>query len=46
MVLGYLAQYISEKYKTFVNGENPNPVFKKPDAYKNINSHVFITNKK
>ena len=46
MVFGYLAKYISETYQSLVNGEKPKPVFKKPDAYKNINSHVFLKNQK
>ena len=44
MVFAYLAEYIRETVRSMINyhKENPEPVFKKPDAYKNVNTHSFI----
>ena len=44
MVFVYLAEYIRSTIKNMINyyKEKPEPVFKKPDAYKNINTHSFI----
>jgi hypothetical protein len=44
MVFAYLAEYIRSTIKNMVEyyKEKPEPVFKKPDGYKNINTHSFI----
>jgi len=44
MIFTYLAQYLRETYKYMADyyKKHPEPEFKKPDAYKNINSHVCI----
>lgn len=44
MVFVYLAEYIRSTIKNIVDyyKEKPDPVFKKPDGYKNINTRSFI----
>ena len=44
MVFVYIAQYIRESFKNmfYYYKDKPEPVFKKPDGYKNINAHSFI----
>ena len=47
MVFGYLVQLLSDLTKITVENKKSNkdnssgPVFKKPDGYKNIQSHTF-----
>lgn len=40
MVFTYLAEYMREMIKNIIDyyKEKPQPIFKKPDAYKNINT--------